>query len=89
MVNNKNSKSDWSMNMISKDITEIKIGVARIEEHIKKVDTDVARHEDSIKCLETDVANNKIELAKLGAIAGVSGGVTGGVVFFVTKLIGM
>jgi hypothetical protein len=85
----KNSKSDWCMNMISKDITEIKIGVARIEEHIKRVDTDVARHESSIKCLELDVSNNKIELAKLGAIAGVSGGVTGGIVFIATKLMGL
>lgn len=75
--------------MISKDITDIKIGVARIEEHIKKVDTDVARHEICINTLEKDVSTNRIELAKLGAIAGVSGGVTGGIVFFITKLVGV
>jgi len=82
------NKSIGGMNVISKDITEIKVGVARIEEHIKKMNEDIVRHDKCIENLQSDVSSNKIELAKLGAIAGVSGGVTGGIVLLITKLAG-
>ena len=58
---------------LERDINEIKISMARIEERLKVFDTHVlnaAKHEDRIRILEADNARLKGWCAAIGAFTG-------------------
>ena len=86
--------------VVRRDVSHIRITVAKIEEHLKTLNGTVARHElemrdieKDLKKIDHDVIENKINLSKIVGIGSTAGGITGSalgaILYFTMRAMGV
>lgn len=57
---------------IQSNVVEIKVTMARVEEHLKGINGALKRHDVAIEKNEMEIQNTKLSLAKIAALVGGS-----------------
>ncbi len=75
------------VNEIHKETGNIKIIVAKMEQHLKDINGTIMRHEKDLNRMDKDIVSNKVNQAKMAGYGGLSGGIAGTVIYVALKLI--
>jgi ferritin-like metal-binding protein YciE len=71
---------------MERDIVEIKVSVAKIEQHLKDTNGSLLRHEKNIEATNLQVDRNTINISKMLGMMAVAGGVGGLIAIIVSGL---